>query len=153
MASQEKFAQPLESLAAIMKSAKLSPDFITLAMPSAVLHEAMIHRFTRSIFNLLEQGFSVHIEKIYMMDHALPQERAVITLLASASANLKVYHSSVTTRPNIQTFIKDLSFENPRKWTGRTSFVCRNVPSTQTEEHNPLSVVYNHQTGRHTEAT
>ena len=171
MASRELFAEPLESLAALTKSTLLSPDYILLTISIAVLHEEMIHKLKNSIFNLLEQRFSVHLENVFFKDHASLQERVVLTLLASPyyvqpgwSSEIKPGQSQVldpsATRPSLRDIIGDLSFKNPRTWSGRTSFVCGYTPSTPTsmasldqEEQSLLCDIYNHQTGHFTKGT
>ena len=156
MPSMDEFLRPLDVMDAAANS-PLSPDFLVMLMPPALLHHSTIGRFSRSIFKLLEQRLSVHINLSPLQDHGIPQERSTLIVVASPfCAPLPWHFDWPVPGPHLSVKVKDLigdlAFENPRASRGaKGGFVCsiptRNSP-TSDEGNGRTKYIYNHQTGR-----
>ena len=156
MPSIDEFLTPFDIVDAASNS-PLSPDFLVMLMPPALLHHSTIGRFTKSIFKLLERRFSVHIRLYSLQDHGLSQERSTILVVASpfcAALPWSIGQPINGPRPwvEVKGLIGDLAFENPRATQGaKGGFVCsvpaQNKPVSDEGNGRPL-YIYNHQTGR-----
>ena len=156
MPSMDEFLRPLDVMDAAANS-PLSPDFLVMLMPPALLHYSTIGRFSRSIFKLLEQRLSVHINISQLQDHEIPQERRTLIVVASPFCAPLPWHfdwplTGLHLLVKVKDLIGDLVFENPRAAQGaKGGFVCsvpaRNNPASD-EGNGRTKYIYNHQTGR-----
>jgi hypothetical protein len=153
--SMDEFLQPLDLAAAIAKS-KLSPQFLVLMTHSAVLHDKVIDRFSATIFQLLESNYSVHLRLTTLHEHALPQEKSILVMVAApSSASLPWQQNWSPPDPQLSLklndFIGDIAFDNPRASMETTrGFVC-SIPGSNSSDdlrQNRANLLYNHQTGR-----
>jgi hypothetical protein len=156
MPSMEKFLGPLNIIDAAVKS-PLSPDFLVLLMPPALLHCSTIGRFSTSVIKFLEQRLSVHIKLSPLQDHGIPQERSVLVVVASPSCASLPWDSDwpVTSQEpsiTIKDLIGDLAFENPRlTQIANNGFVCSGPAQSNLapdESNGSTRYIYNHRTGR-----
>lgn len=157
------FTLPLRNLTMVLEVNTSRPDFLVLTMPSAVLHEELIGEYMKAVLAILEQGYSVHMKKISVNDHNIPQNRTVMLLVAAPPCTGPQWNepllSSDPTRQTLKVrdVISDISFRNPRADGGATKgFVCGHnhpVPRSPVSEAGHHRNLYNHQIGCKTEAT
>lgn len=151
MVSLDEFLQPLRVLDEATDH--LGGDFIVALLEPAMLHASARDRLSASILRLLKKRMSVHLRPISLREHGLPQDRTILTLIASpycaklpwdldkANSELLPAQNTVVT---MQDVIGDLAFENSRIPTRtRTGLVCRSL-----HQLGGGYIVYNHYTGQ-----
>ncbi|EXJ87168.1 hypothetical protein A1O3_04127 [Capronia epimyces CBS 606.96] len=151
MASLDEFLKPLQALNEATQH--LGGDFIVALLAPAMLHVSTIDRLSSSILNLLEKRMSVHVRLTPLKEHGLPQDRKILTMIASPYCTELPWNAdnielaAGNTRSTVEDAIGDLGFPNPRVPSHtRSGFVCRS-PSQMGDNR-----VYNHYTGQVLEA-
>jgi hypothetical protein len=98
---------------------------------------------------------SVHIKLISLKDYGLPQGRSVLTVVAAPFCGELPWApfcapDGIQPETNVANMLRDLSFENPRKFHGNgVGFICS--ASSEQDSDQPddrAKYVYNHMTGR-----
>ncbi|KIX03818.1 uncharacterized protein Z518_07371 [Rhinocladiella mackenziei CBS 650.93] len=154
MVSRKQFLEPLDIVDAAAKSS-IRPNFLVALMPPALLHSSTIGRFSTTILKLLGQRWSVHIRLCPMHDHAIPQDRRVLAVIASPCCDSLPWDLDWTTMNlessvTIDDVIRDLAFENQRAIPRASGgFVCSHLTQHHLDAEGAglARYFYNHQTG------
>lgn len=152
MPSLKQFSKPLSI---IPKAAEaLSADFFVLLMSPGILHQDAIQTFSTSLLTLLTKRMSVHLRLTPLKEHGLPQDRSIITIIASPQCTPLAWSSDwPETSPQppvcLNDVLEDLAFHNPQAMDSDGSgFVCSS-PGPQPETESRRSrYIYNHVTGQ-----
>ena len=154
MPSAEQFLEPLRHVDQVVDA--LQPDFLMLLLPPAVLHPSVLDDFRFRIFDLLERRMSVHLNLQSAKDYGLPQERSILTVVASSVC--APFHwptgapdHELVSQPNLMDTIGDLAFSNLRITDDTDVGLICSPPSLDVEGASETlpRYVYNHCTGGH----
>lgn len=151
--SLEKYLDPIKTVKAALNCKALNPIFLVLTMSSAILHEFAFPELMECILILLENRYSVHLQKIWLPDHGIPQNRTIVVLLASslwAAVPLGIdkhisESDSCKKSKTVRHMIGDLSFRNTR--TDRDSKTS-SASKHSNAECGLRKHIHNHQTRR-----
>lgn len=130
----------------------LHPNFVAMLMPPALLHPLALGKCVSTILGLLGKRMSVHLKLTPLSDYGIPQQRSILTIIASpfrAPLPWGVDRPDRGPQPSLKVadVIGDLVFDNPRALPQcKTGFVCS--PPTQGEHASLGRYVYNHITGQ-----
>lgn len=141
----------LETLKAITASTAPWPgrfDFITLLMPSAILHGDFYTLLLNSILDLLTRKYSVHLKLVHFADYTMPQARDALILLASPVCTAAPWPEKADSLQTAYDHIRDLVSKNPRSTEGSNDspgFVSKYSISSSSQTTTFQHSLYNHQ--------
>ncbi|KAK5573048.1 hypothetical protein LTR43_001707 [Exophiala xenobiotica] len=135
--STEQFLKPLAAINEIAENAH--PDFVVMLLSPSVLHPRAMTDFSSTVIQLLERKMSVHIKLIHFKDYGLPQDRSVLTVVAAPFCGELPWApfcapDGIQPETNVANMLRDLSFENPRKFHGNGVSAQRPVSKTPTSQ-------------------
>lgn len=120
-------------------------DFLVCVLPEAALNPDVLPIFMQTVYLLLGNRCSVHIQKVQLPTYGILVDKIFIVILASpvCVAHQWVWDPSEMMQTTIGDIIRGLAFQNPRanhpNREGQCSFKCK-MPSTENE------TIYNHDT-------
>ncbi|GAM33939.1 hypothetical protein TCE0_013f01201 [Talaromyces pinophilus] len=120
-------------------------DFLVCVLPEAALNPDVLPIFMQTVYLLLGNRCSVHIQKVQLPTYGILVDKIFIVILASpvCVAHQWVWDPSEMMQTTIGNIMRGLAFQNPRanhpNREGQCSFKCK-TPSTENE------TIYNHDT-------
>ena len=158
MSTIEEFLRPLGYVVEILET--LKPSLLVLLLPPAVLHPDVSEALRSAILSLLQRRLSVHLKLTTTREYGLPQNRSLLTLIASpfcASFSWQEDRpeSEMSYESRLEDAIGDLAFLNLRSnESGSTGLVCSPPTLDETEIGAHVKrYIYNHETGKRAAVT